>query len=77
MRTDRPLTNQTKDDLEREIKAWTRTLPGNAHALVFLAGHGIELRGEQYFLTKDFKYDQNDVDQIVPMAKDKCEARMD
>jgi len=60
--TDRPLTNQTKDDLEREVKAWTRTLPGNAQALVFLSGHGKEVHGTQYFVTTDFKYDKNLVD---------------
>jgi len=32
-----------------------RTLPQNAVVLIYLAGHGMEVKGKQYFLPADFK----------------------
>ena len=36
-----PLFNQNKATLEREVEHWTRSLPENAEALIFLSGHGM------------------------------------
>jgi len=77
---DGPLKDQTKGEMEEEVRAWTRSLPENAQALVFLSGHGIELLGEQYFVSKDFvskedvskDYSQKDLATIVDMAKETC-----
>jgi len=64
------ITNQTKAELEREVITWTRKLPENAEALVFLSGHGMELNGEQYFVSID---DTNDnIKTIVQTAMEKC-----
>jgi len=64
------LTNQNKANLEREVAKWTRKLPENAEALVFLSGHGMELYGEQYFVSVD--YTDHDIATIVDTAKTKC-----
>ena len=66
----RLLENQTKDELERAVTAWTQALPENAHALIFLSGHGMELQGERYFVSVD--YGTHDTSMIVAAAKDKC-----
>ena len=66
----RLLENQTKDELERAVTAWTQALPENAHALLFLSGHGMELQGERYFVSVD--YGTHDTSMIVAAAKDKC-----
>jgi len=44
------LINQNKNNLEREVAKWTRKIPENAEALVFLSGHGIG-RSTLYLLT--------------------------
>ena len=49
------LTNLKKDDMQREFLAFLRTLPQNAVVLIYLAGHGMELQGEQYFLPADYE----------------------
>ena len=66
----KPLLNQNKNELEREVQEWTRRLPENSVALVFLSGHGMELQGERYFVSVD--YQMHEVQTIVAMAKEKC-----
>jgi len=66
---DEPLLNQNKADLVREIENWTRGLPENAEALVFLSGHGMELHGNHYFVSVDCTHlDEN----VVEMARRTC-----
>jgi len=66
------ITDQNKADLEREVAAWTRKLPENAEALVFLSGHGIEFEEspEQFFVPVDYTID--DMLKIVQTTKEKC-----
>jgi len=52
---DGTLRNLKKDDMQWELITFARTLPQNAVVLIYLAGHGMELQGEQYFLPADFK----------------------
>ena len=66
----KPLLNQNKNELEREVREWTRRLPENAVALVFLSGHGMELQGEQYFVSVD--YQMHELQMIVTKAKENC-----
>jgi hypothetical protein len=66
----RMFQDQSKGSLEREVTAWTRTLPENALALVFLSGHGMELKGERYFVPVD--YGKHDVSTIEATARANC-----
>ena len=66
----RMLEDQSKSALEREMTAWTRTLPANAHALVFLSGHGMELKGGRFFVPVD--YGKHHVSTIEATAKANC-----
>jgi len=50
---DKPLENICKDKLEHAIAQWTKSLPENAEALIFLSGHGMILNGRKYFISVD------------------------
>jgi len=64
---DKPMEDLNKAELEKEVLIWTRRLPENAIALVYLGGHGMELQGDRYFVPVDFTW-QNTSD---PCAKTK------
>jgi len=53
-----PLENQKSEELKVEFISWTKTLPENAVALVYAAGHGMELR-DRYLLPIDFELEES------------------
>jgi len=56
---DAPLENQKTEELKVEFIAWAKTLPENAVALIYAAGHGMELR-DRYLLPIDFEAEKAD-----------------
>jgi len=71
------LKDKNKMDIEHEILEWSRCLPGNGVALLYMSGHGMELNGKQYYVpvesctyygnTSDWRKDT-----IVESAQAKC-----
>ena len=54
LHTERVLENLSSQKLRREFVAWTKTLPQDAQACIYVAGHGMELKGARYLLPVDF-----------------------
>jgi len=61
--------------MKRELITFAKMLPQSAVVLIYLAGHGMELQGEQYFLPADFKQEgaegnpvQNSLTSCVPLS---------
>ena len=50
----RPLNDVSKATFECEVMSWTRSLPENAEAMVFLSGHGMRDKGKQFFVPVDY-----------------------
>jgi len=71
------LKDKNEMDIEHEILEWSRCLPGNGVALLYMSGHGMELNGKQYYVpvesctyygnTSDWRKDT-----IVESAQAKC-----
>ena len=71
------LKDKNKMDIQHEIVEWSRCLPGNAVALLYMSGHGMELNGKQYYVPVESSTYYGDTsdwlkDTIVKSAQAKC-----
>jgi len=48
--TDSVLVNQTKEEIDK----WTRMLPHNATAFIYITAHGMQIDGERYLIPVDY-----------------------
>ena len=65
------LKNARKDKIEDCVREWAQRLPEDAKALIYLCGHGCQLRGEQYFVPVELALGTygEDAEAVVQNAK--------